>query len=223
MLRYFGQAKFTDKQQRIGYELFLRECQAGNWIFPENFQQIPATTIERLAKETILAFPPNTQLVSINFDQNQFIDFRYLQTIIRLNRLYKQHDIQLIVELTERHYASVTKAALLHAADVYAKAQVSLCLDDVSTGDNNCTMADLLDPYVIQYKFALQNFASTAIFSRDIKPVLNYWRQRAKKEHKVFAVEGFESAQDLAKIKPYHADILQGFYFAKPNLLTLPA
>jgi EAL domain-containing protein (putative c-di-GMP-specific phosphodiesterase class I) len=223
MLRYFGQAKFTDEQQKIGYELFLREYQAGQWVFPKNFQQISATTVEKLAEETLAFLPSDTQLVSINFDQNQFVDFRYLHAIIHINRMYQQHHIRLIIELTERHYDSVTKAALEQAAEVYAQANVSLCLDDVSTADNDRAMADLLDRYVVQYKFALQNFAPDAVFSTDIKPSLIYWRQRAKAQHKVFAVEGFESAQDLEQIKPYHADILQGFYFAKPNLLSLPA
>lgn len=223
MLRYFGQAKFTDNQQKIGYELFLRAYQAGHWVFPKNFQQISALTVEKLAKETLAAFPSDTQIVSVNFDQNQFVDFRYLQAIIRINRLYQQHHIRLIIELTERHYATVTKTALQQAAEIYAQANVSLCLDDVSTADNNQTMADILDRYVVQYKFALQNFAPNAVFSTDIKPSLSYWRQRAQTQHKVFAVEGFESAQDLKQIKPYHADILQGFYFAKPNLLSLPA
>lgn len=78
MIRFFAQPKYSLDHEKLGYEFFIRQYCNGNWIFPKNFAQFTALQLEKLAIATITALPKGTNMVSINLDQNQFVDDTFL-------------------------------------------------------------------------------------------------------------------------------------------------
>ena len=213
MLRFFGQPKYADKEL-FGYELFLREKVAGNWQFPKSFSQIHGHEFSQLLAATLALMSTDIQLVSINLDREQFIEEAY---ICELGRVQEEHpQIQVVVELTE-HDGKVTNRQLIYAATCYVQSGIWICLDDVGTGDNQISFVQQIDPYVSEYKFALQNFHGKKDYATSVSPYLQFWREQAALHHKFFAIEGFENAVDLKIAQNYHADIKQGYYFGRPH------
>lgn len=109
--------------------------------------------------------------------------------------------VEVVIELTEHHH-NISIAKLAVAAQQYQNAHLWVCLDDVGTGDNTATLAEQLDPYITEYKFALQNFRQHTDFSTIISPLLQFWRKFAEIHHKFFAIEGFENVTEIAIGQP---------------------
>ncbi|KRK33415.1 EAL domain-containing protein [Loigolactobacillus bifermentans] len=218
MIRFFGQPKFDCRTQKlIGYEFLLRETYKGCWRLPTQFQQFSANTLSQLLCQTIQTLPQDLVLISFNLNQAQFVEPAFQPLLAQVQA---QTKIQLYVELTEQPTAT-PMAALIQAAADFQQAGLKVCLDDVGTGANQLALVAALAPYVVEYKFALQNFRP-AMDLASLAPRLRFWRELARRQHKAFAVEGFESAADLAALNQYAPTILQGYYFGKPRLLALP-
>ncbi|MFD0898638.1 EAL domain-containing protein [Loigolactobacillus binensis] len=218
MIRFFGQPKYSITQNALGYELFIRQSAKGNWIFPKNFSQFTAQQLKKLSIASIKALPKGVALVSINLDQEQFINPDFIHSMKAVQAAC--YPVEVVIELTE-HHRHIAPNMLVSAAQKYQAANLWVCLDDVGTGDNTVAMANLLDPYVTEYKFALQNFKRGANFSFVISPQLQFWRQFAQIHHKFFAIEGFETEADLTIGDHYQADVMQGYYLGRPKLITL--
>ena len=154
MIRFWGQDKYSQREL-IGYELFLREYNDGQWRFPADFGKFTASEFAQTLVDTIGALPAGIQLVSINLDQPQFIDPQYINQLGVAQRACP--DTLIIVELTERPY-NVPIAQLVTAAAAYQDLGLWVCLDDVGTGANQVDLVEALAPHVKEYKFALQNF-----------------------------------------------------------------
>jgi EAL domain-containing protein (putative c-di-GMP-specific phosphodiesterase class I) len=218
MIRFFGQPKFDRQtQQLIGYEFLLRETYHGQWRLPTNFEQFNPQTLSTLLCETIQTLPQDLVLLSFNLDQSQFVDPAFQPLLADVQAHTK---IQLYVELTEQPQAAKI-ADLIQAAAGFQQAGLMVCLDDVGTGANQVALVQALSPYVVEYKFALQNFRPPMDLA-SLAPRLRFWSELAQQQHKYFAVEGFESAKDLTALNQYYTTILQGYYFGKPQLLPLP-
>lgn len=218
MIRFFGQPKFDSQTQKlIGYEFLLREVHDGKWRLPTNFQQFDADTLSTLLCQTIQTLPQDLRLISFNLNQMQFVDPAYQPLLAQVQ---SKTTIQLYVELTEQPSAT-QMADLMQAAAGFQRLGLMVCLDDVGTGANQINLVNLLAPYVVEYKFALQNFRPTLALT-SLAPRLRFWSELAQQQHKYFAVEGFESAADLTVLNQYATTILQGYYFGKPHLLALP-
>lgn len=215
MRRFIGQSKFSGdgSRQHIGYELFAREYEDGQWSLPGDFNTISAIDIRRMLSEALLHLDFTTKLVSFNLEQRQFIDPEYVDAVALAQ---SRTPIKLITELTERPDAQVTLAQLQRGAKRFHDAGLEVCIDDVGTGSNDLTLVEALSPYVDEYKFALQNLRPFDHIS-DIASKLNYWYNIAVTHHKALAIEGIETGPGVAELEhDYPCDILQGYFLAKP-------
>lgn len=218
MIRYFGQAQYSPKRILMGYELFLRERVAQQWRFPANLRQYGARELTQLAQATIAVLEPAAKIVSINLDQDQFIDPDFVQMFAQLAAQFPERII--VVELTE-HECGGALAALRQAARQYVQHHVYVCLDDVGSGANGSTMASVLNEFVTEYKFALQNFSERDGSVADLLPQLATWAQRAKQDKKEFVVEGIETTRNLKIVEQFTPNLIQGYLFAKPVLIPV--
>lgn len=217
MIRFWGQDKYADREL-IGYELFLREYQDGQWRFPRDFGKFKANDFADLLTATIDALPTGVQLVSVNLDQPEFINEQYISQLGRVQHVCQ--NVQVIVELTERD-RGVTHKQLTAAAAAYQAQGVWVCLDDVGTGANQLSLVEQMAPYLMEYKFALQNFHNQRDFVTLVSPQLQFWREQAEINNVFFAIEGFENEADLKVAANYHAEIAQGYYYARPHLIDI--
>lgn len=217
MIRFFGQKKFsnTDPTRLIGYEFLLRERVDGRWCLPDDFKKFSPEEIGQLLADTLAVLPADLELLSFNLDQSQFVcpDFR-----ANILRVLRERQVNLYVELTERDdQESISE--LVEAAKEYEEAGVRVVLDDVGTGANRQGMAAALDQYTSEYKFALQNVRDLP--DHELHAQLRFWRDFAEKQHKLFAIEGFETEQDVHMAQAYRPDVMQGYYFGHPELIAL--
>ncbi len=218
MIRYFGQAQYSPKRMLLGYELFLREYVGGQWRFPKNLRQYHAQEITSLAEQTIATLEPAARVVSINLDQDQFVDANFIEAFIKIAHTFPERYV--VVELTE-YDCHVAREDLRLATIRYSQGGVYVCLDDVGSGENDEAMATLLDDYVSEYKFALQNFREEDGTVNQLLSQLAAWGRRAKQNDKGFVVEGIENERNLLIVDQYTPDLIQGYLFAKPILLPL--
>lgn len=221
MIRLWGQAQFSLATKRLsGYELFLREQTLGGWRLPANIASIAPAEMTTLLAQTLATMPTGLDFVAFNLDQTQFIDADYLDL---LRQVAATLPFRLGIELTEHHgdeAKTVTLASLVAAARRFAAAGFVVCLDDVGTGENTAALADALDPYVSEYKFALQNLRQQSA-PEALEATVDFWRQRAATLHKQFTLEGLESMADRALILRFVPDYVQGYYFGTPHPLTV--
>ncbi len=221
MLRFYGQPKFRVMQADalpIGYELFIREKQNNQWTLPEDFNACSADQIYQLLTQTIAALPANIELISFNLEQGQFIKTEFVDMVARVQAATP---IKIFTELTERSDARVSAAELKQAARQFHERGLLVCIDDVGTGDNTPQLVYELDPYIDEYKFALQNFRP---FNRicEISDTIGGWYELANNRHKMLAIEGLENKEDLESVQQnYPCDVIQGYYTGKPALLPV--
>ncbi|WDF82558.1 EAL domain-containing protein [Lacticaseibacillus pabuli] len=217
MIRFFGQKKFSnsDPAKLLGYEFLLREYKDGKWQLPKDFSVFSSEEIASLLVKTIAALPADLPLISFNLDQAQFVsdDFRR-----GITKLFNANPMNLYVELTERDN-DINYDDLVRAASDYKKAGIRVVLDDVGTGANQTKMAMALNDYTSEYKFALQNIRGAD--KNEVRAQVTFWHDFATKQHKLFAIEGFETADDLRMAREFNPDVLQGYYFAHPELIEI--
>lgn len=217
-MRFFAQEQYSPQRAFVGYELFLKEQVAGSWLVPRNFAQLELAPLGQLLRASLTAIRPDTQLLSVNLDQQQFIMPVFATALGALAREHPQ--FALVVELTE-YEQNVDREALRYAAGQFLENGVQVCLDDVGCGANTMEMVNLLDPYLMEYKFALQNITDYNERTVRALPELRQWARRAHSRYKRLTVEGVECEEVLQKVMPYRPDLIQGYYFAKPHLLAV--
>lgn len=218
MIRFWGQSKFSvEPLSPISYEFFLREKDGDSWVLPQDFSQFPPSQIADLLLKTVPAIQKNFKEVSINLDPEQFIDQGFCQALHAIKA--QLQPIILSVELTE-HPANpmIYNQQILAAAKNFYHAGIHLIVDDVGFGDNQIERVRMLNPFVHEYKFAIQNFRSMHNMDQVI-PALNFWNHEASVHHKLFTVEGIENRDDLKMLIDYHVDMLQGFGLGHPVYL----
>lgn len=218
MIRFFGQPKYSLSQPQtlIGYEFLLREWQEDHWQVPSDFTQFTASDIVALLDQTLAVLPTDLPLLSFNLDQAQFVDPEF---VAALARLHAKRPVELVVELTE-HDDHVAVDALQQAAASYVQSGLHVCLDDVGNGANKQTLVEALAPYVNEYKFALQNFRAIGT-AKEALPLLKFWRDLATQADKLFTLEGIEDQSDLEIVSEYAPDVLQGYFYGKPELIEV--
>lgn len=223
MLRFYGQPKFnldtTDKEP-VGYELFIREQRGENWVLPDDFTSVTPDEIADLLMRTIVMLPAHVKLISFNLEQSQFIRDEFIEAIAKVQAA---SSVQIYTELTERTDPNVSNDQLYRAAKRFNDAGLLVCMDDVGTGDNTPELVLDLDDFINEYKFALQNFRPFKHIS-DIKSTIDYWYKMAATHHKMLAIEGIETASDLAYIKEFYpCNLIQGYYTGRPFLMPIAA
>lgn len=220
-LTFFGQPKFSRSGANdlaIGYELFIREAHGDEWTLPHDFGAITAPTIERLLGQVLEVLPKTTSIVSFNLEQTQFIDPAFAAMVARVQ---VKTDIHIYTELTERQDPNVTARELFFAAQHFKQLGLLVCIDDVGTGFNTPELVLQLDPYIDEYKFALQNLRPFNTMG-EVESELQFWYDLAATKHKKFAIEGIETEDELLTItEKFPCDILQGYYIGKPLLIPV--
>jgi len=162
--------------------------------------------------EAIAHLPGKTKAM-INLDHDQFVNRQMLQALVAVQQGAPQH--QLIIELTERDAGlSILDTTLIDAAEFVTGQGLKLSLDDVGSGENQFEFLQPLLPFAVELKFALQNFNATA---QDSYQQLVFWHQLALSEAKDFVLEGIESAADLALADRLAVNLLQGYYYERPQ------
>jgi EAL domain-containing protein (putative c-di-GMP-specific phosphodiesterase class I) len=225
MIRLWGQPKYAAATGKLaGYELFLREKQTenGEWQLPADFSKFSPSTMANLIGATLKTLPQDFELVSFNLDQEQFIYEAYTTLLVAVQA---QLDYALVIELTERRgigRKTIQLDDLITAAQRFQAVGLRVCLDDVGTGENQTTLVDALDPYVSEYKYALQNVRGKLSLA-EVAAQVTLWRERAARLHKRFALEGFEDPEDVRLIQAFSPDLVQGYYFGRPHTLPIAA
>lgn len=218
MYSFYGQPKFKiNAQQPMGYELFIREWTAGQWQLPQNFNTITSTTLERLLCQVIKKMPANIEMLSFNLEQNQFIQPEFMAMVARVQQ---QTSIRIFTELTERLAPGVSEAEIIAAAQRFHDQGLLVCIDDVGTGQNTPNMVLKMNAYIDEYKFVFQNFRPFEHIA-EITDELDFWYNLAHREHKMLALEGLETEEDLETVKrDYPCDVIQGYYTGRPEFLV---
>lgn len=225
MIRLWGQPEYAVATGKLaGYELFLREKPTadGQWQLPADFSKFSPGTMANLIGATLKTLPKDFELVSFNLDQEQFVDPAYTTLLVAVQA---QLDYALVIELTERRGKGrqvIELSDLVAAAKQFQAAGLRVCLDDVGTGENQTALVDALDPFVSEYKYALQNVRGKLSLP-EVAAEVTLWRDRAARLHKRFALEGFEDPEDVRLIQAFSPDLVQGYYFGRPHTLPIAA
>jgi len=211
--RLFRQGCYDRRRNVIdAYELLLREQVAQKWQLPLDFSVLTPEVFAQTVAEAIAHLPGKTKAM-INLDHDQFVNRQMLQALVAVQQGAPQH--QLIIELTERDAGlSILDTTLIDAAEFVTGQGLKLSLDDVGSGENQFEFLQPLLPFAVELKFALQNFNATA---QDSYQQLVFWHQLALSEAKDFVLEGIESAADLALADRLAVNLLQGYYYERPQ------
>lgn len=218
MICFWGQLSFS-RQPLVpfGYELFIREGSADNWHVPTDFNRFSAQQIIDLLVKTAPNISKTTRNLSINADVEQFVNPHFYRAFARVGQLLPS--VNLAIELTEHPAKNpVTDDELVTAARNYNRSGIRIIMDDVGSGDNQVARVRLLNPYVQEYKFAIQNFRGKKNFD-EILEDLAFWRKEACDHRKLLTIEGIESADDIAALDAYQVDMLQGYFLNQPVYL----
>ncbi|KRM87215.1 EAL domain-containing protein [Lacticaseibacillus thailandensis] len=221
MYRFFGQPKYagTNNTTRnlIGYELFIRQYVDGRWLLPQDFNGITADTLQHLLMDVVLTMHESVEMLSFNLEQNQFVDPAFLDMVTYVQDHTR---INLFTELTERLAPGISEDSLVDAAAKFHHRGLLVCIDDVGTGENTPEMVLRMNDSVDEFKFAFQDFRPYHNI-QEIEPQLNFWYHLARREHKMLAIEGVETAAELAEIDAhYDYDVVQGYLLGHPALLS---
>lgn len=220
MITFYGQPKFANidnASTASGYELLVRQYIDGRWMLPEDFTALPPNQFEHLLRKALAAMPKTITRVSFNLERVHFVDPEFLEMVQRVQR---DTDVILTVELTERYDPNIDNLTIVQAAKAFFDAGIDVVIDDVGSGNNLPGLVEALTPYVVGYKFGIQNLRPYAT-DADLDDRLNFWAQQAQSKHKRFEVAGVESLDDVEKMQdiPACSDI-QGYYFGQPVPLS---
>ncbi len=220
MITFYGQPKFANidsDDTASGYELLIRQHIDGRWLLPEDFTALPPDQFEYLLRKALIAMPPTITRVSFNLERVHFVNPEFLDMV---RRVQNDTDVILTVELTERYDPNIDNLTIVHAAEAFFKAGIEVVIDDVGSGNNLPGLVEALTPYVVGYKFGIQNLRPYAT-DEDLHDRLNFWAQQAELRHKRFEISGVESLDDVENMQriPGCSDI-QGYYFGQPVPLS---
>jgi len=211
--RLFRQTCFDlDNEKVDSYELLMRKQDGYRWLAPIDFNMLTPQAFSEIVTDALLHLPSNSRIM-INLDHDQFVDHAMLDALIAIHK--QMPDYTLIVELTERDNAkTIMNVELLTSAMYLTDKGLLLCLDDVGSGVNSFDTLKPLLPYVVELKFALQNFEPEISVAYN---KLAFWNQLANYLDKKFVLEGIETGEDLVIAQQLDIEYGQGFYFDRPQ------
>lgn len=149
--------------------------------------------------------------VSINYSYGQISDKKYVDFLDGLLNQYGIEPSLIGIEITESLFASDKDQilALLHS---FKEKGIALALDDFGTGYSSLSYLTFLPVNVVKIdKSIVDNYLGG---ERD-KFIKNIVRLVHSLEMKL-TVEGVEHEWQNEKLKNYHCDYIQGYYYSKP-------
>lgn len=220
MITFYGQPKFANFESSTtatGYELLIRHQVDGRWQLPENLAALPPDQFESLLRKALVALPKTITRVSFNLERVHFVDPEFLAMV---QDVQKDTPVTLTVELTERYDPNIDNLTIVKAAKAFYDAGIEVVIDDVGSGNNLPGLVEALTPYVVAYKFGIQNLRPYAT-EADLRDRLTFWADQAKRKDKRFEVAGIESLDDIDHVQALPvSDDIQGYYFGQPVPLS---
>ncbi|WP_125762533.1 EAL domain-containing protein [Companilactobacillus hulinensis] len=219
--RYFVQPQIDAKTNTIiSYELLMKQLTPDGWRLPESFTAIDPQIVADLLIETTKVLSIKVRRCSINVSREQLMTTTIANAIIKSQE--QLYPTKLIVELTEENGArDYTVAELLPQLRAFLDKGMQISLDDVGTGDNYFQEIQELLPFASELKFALQNF-NKKFKDPKIQEKLHFWHAISIEYGLRLVLEGIEDHADNKLSNELGIKLKQGYYFSKPQLLSLP-
>lgn len=219
--RYFVQPQINTATKTIfGYELLMKELTRDGWRLPASFAAIDPQIIADLLIATTKVLSVKVRYCSVNISREQLMTTPIAHALIKSQA--QLYPTKLVIELTEedgpKKYPVADLVPMLKRFLTYG---MQLSLDDVGTGDNFFTEIQDLLPLVSEIKFALQNF-NQQFKDPDIQKKIHFWHAISTEYDIRLVLEGIEDHADNQLSKKLGIQFKQGYYFSRPQLLSLP-
>ena len=149
--------------------------------------------------------------VSINYSYSQISDVHYVDFLEELLKRYNIPPELICIEITESLFIS-NKEAVSKLLNEFVKRGISLALDDFGTGYSSLSYLTFLPINVVKIdKSLVDNYLSNEK-GDFIKNIVRLVHSLAMK----LTVEGVEHQWQNEKLKTFHCDYIQGYYYSKP-------
>lgn len=219
--RFFAQRQInTATNAVLGYELLIKELTPDGWRLPSSFIDIDTKVFANLLIETTKILGQKVRYCSVNVNRDQLMNTDIAEAIIESQR--QLYPTKLIVKLTEdvseREY---TPTEIKEQLERFVSKGIQISLDDVGTGHNQFEDIEDFLPLASEIKFAVQNFKST-IQDPKIKQKVRFWNAISSEYNIHLVLEGIEDQADNQLSQSFGISRRQGYFFSKPQLLSLP-
>ncbi|MFC6165595.1 EAL domain-containing protein [Lactiplantibacillus dongliensis] len=219
--RYFVQPQINTATKTIfGYELLMKQLTRDGWRLPESFAAIDPQIIADLLIATTKVLSVKVRYCSVNVSREQLMTTPIAHALIKSQE--QLYPTKLVIELTEEDAPKKYPVAdIVPQLKRFLKYGMQLSLDDVGTGDNYFTEIQDLLPFVSEIKFALQNF-NQQFKDPNIQQKIHFWHAISIEYGIRLVLEGIEDHADNQLSKELGIKFKQGYYFSRPQLLSLP-
>jgi len=219
--RYFVQPQINTATKTIFvYELLMKQLTRDGWRLPESFAAIDPQVIADLLIATTKVLSVKVRYCSVNVSREQLMTTPIAHALIKSQE--QLYPTKLVIELTEEDGPKKYPVDdLIPQLKRFLKYGMQLSLDDVGTGDNYFTEIQDLLPFVSEIKFALQNF-NQQFKDPNIQQKIHFWHAISIEYGIRLVLEGIEDHADNQLSKELGIKFKQGYYFSRPQLLSLP-
>lgn len=180
--------------------------------------------LDRLCREKILAefakiFHSNERSMlflnlEISFLSPEIVGSGYLLHQVIKNNISPAN---IIIEIVESRTDDTE--ALIRFVNNYRDCGLNIALDDMGTGHSNFDRISLLRPNIIKIDRSIINGINTNYFKQEIfRSLTNLSRNIGA----LTLAEGVETKEEALKCIEYGVDLLQGYYFSRPQEIKLP-
>ena len=151
-------------------------------------------------------------LLFINFDTT-ILDQGVLGSGMLFNQSKKHHipAERIVIEIVES--AVDDTAALKEFVSFYRKLGFMIALDDVGSGHSNFDRFSIIKPDIIKVDRSIISDIHKDFYKQEIFKALV---KLSRKIGSLVLAEGVESEEEVLCVLNYDADLLQGYYFARP-------
>ncbi len=208
-------------EQVYAYECLLRGHFDGQLVYPGKLLDAAKRMdalfqLDRRAREAAIRGAANhniQQKIFINFTPTAIYDPEYclrstIELITRLN--FKPE--QIVFEVIESEQVNDV-AFLRRILDFYRKAGFKVALDDLGSGYSSLTLLDQLRPDYVKIDMGLVRDVHKDRFRGMLLDML---LEVCNKLQMPSIAEGIENAEEAAWLQDHGAQLLQGYFFAKP-------
>ena len=213
--RYFAQGVYSlaGDRARVLHELLLRRFDTGlgRYVLPDEFE-LPPVEIARLLRQAMAH--TNFHRFNVNLTAAQFKDEEMAAALCDVASA-PDGPVELNVEVTD----VVSAPIMRHISALYRDSGIKIYIDDVGS-DNSYELVRTRFAYVDGVKFAMQNLRRNNDDGA-LRERVSFWRQVAEANHLQFILEGAETEADIAMAQEFGVRFVQGYYFGKPERLSI--
>ncbi len=206
-----------------GYETLIRGVKEdGTLMYPDElFKKSKRNDfnfkLDRLCRESSLktsATKKVTQKVFINFIPTSIYDPEFcLNSTVKWANQLEFDPSQIVFEVVETELVTDQKH-LKNILQYYRNKGFKIALDDVGEGYSSLNMLIELRPDIIK----IDRKIIDGIDKNELKQSVYKALYQLAKEHDIIVLaEGIETAYELETVKSIGVDLVQGYYFARPN------